>query len=221
MELPVSLQTAQFALAALLGAGLAALYDFLRALRRLRPRATAWFDGLFALAVFYALLCFSLGPARGLFRLFLFPALVLGAILWFLTASGPALRLFSGIWRGIGRFFAFLLFPVRLFLKFSANILKKFFASREKWVTIFDKIRWASGLRKREGSGKRNEVRQVVAAGQAGRADFGGVRGCNARLSALSDHREECSGRHAYRKHCRRRAGKRPPAGRHRQRGHG
>jgi hypothetical protein len=215
MELPVSLQAAQFALAAALGAGLAALYGFLRACSRLHPRLTGLTDAAFSLAAFYSLVCFTLGPARGLFRLFLLPALALGAALWFLTASGPAGRLFSGFWRAAGGLVRLVLLPGSLFLKFFRKILKKFFASREKWVTIFDKIRRASGPHKREGSGKRNEVRQVVTAGQAGCADPGGVRSRHARLSALSDQREKCPGRHAHDQHRGRRAGKRPPAGGH------
>jgi hypothetical protein len=65
MELPVSLQAAQFALAAALGAGLAALYGFLRACSRLHPRLTGLTDAAFSLAAFYSLVCFTLGPARG------------------------------------------------------------------------------------------------------------------------------------------------------------
>ena len=49
MELPVFFQAEQAALAALLGVLLAALYDLLRALRRVLPGAAGFADGLFAL----------------------------------------------------------------------------------------------------------------------------------------------------------------------------
>ena len=52
MELPVFFQAEQAALAALLGVLLAALYDLLRALRRVLPGAAGFADGLFALCLF-------------------------------------------------------------------------------------------------------------------------------------------------------------------------
>ena len=69
MELPVFFQAEQAALAALLGVLLAALYDLLRALRRVLPGAAGFADGLFALVFFLSMLAFALYPGQGVFRL--------------------------------------------------------------------------------------------------------------------------------------------------------
>ena len=95
MELPVTLQAAEFAASVLLGLALSVLYDALRALRRLRPRLTLPLDVLFALTVAAALLLFALYPGRGLFRLFAFAGLLLGALGYFLTLSPFFLRAFT------------------------------------------------------------------------------------------------------------------------------
>ena len=68
MELPVFFQAEQAALAALLGVLLAALYDLLRALRRVLPGAAGFADGLFALVFFLSMLAFALYPGQGVFR---------------------------------------------------------------------------------------------------------------------------------------------------------
>jgi len=210
MELPLSLQAAQFFQAALMGLLLAAAYDFLRALRRLRPRLGTALDVLFAALVFCALTSFTLVQAKGLFRLFFFPAAFLGAALWFLTASPAALRVFSALWRGLGRVFGLLLRPFGFILKKTWKILKKFFASREKWVTIFDKI-----FRTRKRSETRHEVCKIVSACEAGRSDSGRLRGRDPGVAPLADRRQKQPGRNADRKHRGRRAGKRPAAGIH------
>ena len=57
MELPVFFQAEQAALAALLGVLLAALYDLLRALRRVLPGAAGFADGLFALVCLALAVC--------------------------------------------------------------------------------------------------------------------------------------------------------------------
>ena len=97
MELPVTLQAAEFAASMLLGLALGVFYDALRALRRLRARLTLPLDVLFALTLAAALLLFALYPGRGLFRLFAFAALALGAGLYFLTLSAHT-RIFSTFW---------------------------------------------------------------------------------------------------------------------------
>ena len=102
MELPVTLQAAEFAASMLLGLALGVFYDALRALRRLRARLTLPLDVLFALTLAAALLLFALYPGRGLFRLFAFAALALGAGLYFLTLSPILLRAYAYLFHLLG-----------------------------------------------------------------------------------------------------------------------
>ncbi len=87
MELPVSLQAWQFALSFVLGFVLAAVYDLFRALRRGWRLLTRPLDALYCLILLAALLLFALYPGRGDFRVFFYPGILLGALLWFLTLS--------------------------------------------------------------------------------------------------------------------------------------
>ena len=98
MELPIALQTVQFLLSALLGAGLGLWYDLLRSVRR-RWGLTALLDSLFGLTVAVALLLFALTAGRGEFRLFFFGGIFCGAALYFLTVSPYILALWDGFWR--------------------------------------------------------------------------------------------------------------------------
>ena len=77
MELPLALQGAQLGAAALTGAALGLIYDALRVLRR-HSRAQAALDALFVLACALALVRLTLLPGRGEFRLYFFPALLVG-----------------------------------------------------------------------------------------------------------------------------------------------
>ena len=103
MELPVFFQAEQAALAALLGVLLAALYDLLRALRRVLPGAAGFADGLFALVFFLSMLAFALYPGQGVFRLGFFLEIALGAAAYFLTLSRLLLQIFEGILRSCSR----------------------------------------------------------------------------------------------------------------------
>ena len=112
MELPVFFQAEQAALAALLGVLLAALYDLLRALRRVLPGAAGFADGLFALVFFLSMLAFALYPGQGVFRLGFFLEIALGAAAYFLTLSRLLLQIFEGILRAIRQILHTLLQPV-------------------------------------------------------------------------------------------------------------
>lgn len=122
MELPISTQALLFARGVGLGLGLSAAYDVLRALRRLRPGLTWLTDVLFGLLLGAGLLVFALCAGGGELRLFLFPAIALAAVLYFLTISPFVLRAFQAGFSLIGRLIHIFLAPVRLFLLF----LKKF-----------------------------------------------------------------------------------------------
>ena len=112
MELPVFFQAEQAALAALLGVLLAALYDLLRALRRVLPGASGFADGLFALVFFLSMLAFALYPGQGVFRLGFFLEIALGAAAYFLTLSRLLLQIFESILRAIRQILHTLLQPV-------------------------------------------------------------------------------------------------------------
>ena len=104
MELPVFFQAEQAALAALLGVLLAALYDLLRALRRVLPGAAGFADGLFALVFFLSMLAFALYPGQGVFRLGFFLEIALGAAAYFLTLSRLLLQILRASCAPFGRF---------------------------------------------------------------------------------------------------------------------
>ena len=125
MELPVFFQAEQAALAALLGVLLAALYDLLRALRRVLPGAAGFADGLFALVFFLSMLAFALYPGQGVFRLGFFLEIALGAAAYFLTLSRLLLQIFEGILRAIRQILHTLLQPVRFGAKKFSVFLKK------------------------------------------------------------------------------------------------
>ena len=136
MELPVSLQAAQFLWAAALGIALALFYDLLRALRRRHPRLTRPADALFCIVLLPALLLFALYAGRGRFRLFFYPAIFLGGALYFYALSPWILALFSRLGRALDRVFAG-------FRSIFKNIYEKIqivsiylFSIRKKWVMI-------------------------------------------------------------------------------------
>ena len=206
--------TAEFSASMLLGLALGVFYDALRALRRLRARLTLPLDVLFALTFAAALLLFALYPGRGLFRLFAFAGLVLGAGLYFLTLSPILLRVYGRLYRIIGGAARMAAAPVGIFLHFVGQILKTLFASVKKWVTILGKIR---RKRSRERSAAQNEVCQIIAAGEADPSDRGGVCYRYPGVAAPPDHRKTGRGGAADKQHHLRRAGKQPADRRHRK----
>ena len=94
----------------------------------------------FFLMSMFALLAFALYAGRGMMRLFALLGMGLGAMLWFLTLSPLALRLFGMIWAVFGRILRLICAPVRGILKIFLIFFKKVFATARKWVTIIDKV---------------------------------------------------------------------------------
>lgn len=115
MEIPVSAQALTFAQGALLGLGLCLAYDLLRALRQLCPRTGLAADALFGLLLTASFLSFALTAGQGQFRLYVFLAVFLTAVLYFLTLSPLMLRVFRGLCRLLGRILRTLFAPVRFF----------------------------------------------------------------------------------------------------------
>ncbi len=176
MELPVSLQGAQFAGAFALGLALAACYDIFRAVRRAHPRLTRPLDALYCLLLLLSLLLYALYPGRGEFRVFFYPGIFLGALLWFLTVSTPFLRALRAIGRLIDKIWAFLTAPLRAFRKIIEKFLKYLFSSAGKSVKIGVEAFRAMRARSRERrTGNEAEAEKIVADGQTDRSEPGGV----------------------------------------------
>ena len=155
-----------------------------------------------------AFLLFALTYGGGQFRLYLFLAVGLTAILYFLTLSPAVVRLFQALFSLLGRFVQVILTPARFFLKFLKKILKTLFARCRKWFTMTCKhiSDWKHAQLER--SRRRNEVRQVVSAGQAGDSDPRCVRYCYPGAPSLPDQREGRRGKGAHKLHRKHAAGK-------------
>lgn len=208
MEIPVSAQALTFAQGALLGLGLCLAYDLLRALRQLCPRTGFAADALFGLLLAASFLSFALTAGQGQFRLYVFLAVFLTAVLYFLTLSPLVLRVFQALWGLLGRIVRALFAPLRFFLKFLKKFSKTLFASFRKWGTMTCKhiLDWKHAQLER--SRRRNEIRQVVSAGQAGDSDPRCVRHCYPGAPSLPDQRKGGRGRRADKLHRRHTAGK-------------
>jgi len=206
MELPVSLQGAQFAGAFALGLALAAAYDLFRAVRRAHPRLTRPLDALYCLLLLISLLLYALYPGRGEFRVFFYPGIFLGALLWFLTVSAPFLRALRAIGRLIDKIWAFLTAPLRAFRKIIKNFLKYLFSSAGKSVKIGVEAFRAMRARRRERRAG-NETEKVSADGQADRPEPGGVRCRYACVAPVPNPEPSGRGRRARRAYRKRAAG--------------
>ena len=134
MEIPVSQQALTFAQGTLLGLGLCVCYDALRALRRRCPRGTLPADMLFGLLLAAAFLLFALTYGGGQFRLYLFPAVGLTAILYFLTLSPAVVRLFQALFSLLGRFVQVILTPARFFSEISQKNFENPLCKMQKMV---------------------------------------------------------------------------------------
>lgn len=125
MNLTVASQLIQFLWSVLLGVCLALFWSFLRALRTDHPRLTHLCDGLFGLVLIPTLLLFALYVGGGRFRLFFFPGIAVGCMLFFLPFGSVTSRIFRSFFRTIR---AVLRFP----LKISRNFVKKLFSFAKK-----------------------------------------------------------------------------------------
>jgi hypothetical protein len=131
--MPPSQAAWQFAMACLYGLVLGLIYDFLRPLR---PKRTTLADTLFVLALFYLWLRLSFGICQGDPRLGISAGLFVGMGIWRVTLSKPFRTLFLWFWSTIGQLLVWITLPFRKFFEKSYKIIKFFFASWKKWVTI-------------------------------------------------------------------------------------
>ena len=119
-----------------LGAGLALLYDFLRELRRLCPRATVPADLLFLAFAVWTLAYLGLALCHGRLQLFQLLGLGAGAGVYGVTVSSPLRRAFRWFWRLIGRIWKIIWWPLGALLKKIKKFLKFLFSIGRKWVKI-------------------------------------------------------------------------------------
>ncbi|NCB63163.1 MAG: hypothetical protein EOM52_06030 [Clostridia bacterium] len=141
MEISLTGQLAVFLGAAVLGIGGGLLYDLFRLLcRRVRiPLLGSLLDLLFWLAVTAGLFLFVITAGAGEMRIFMLLAVFLGAVVYFLALSGPALFLAGLVADGIAFLWKILTYPVRLlwFLgKKTLQIAKNHFHYWRKWYKI-------------------------------------------------------------------------------------
>lgn len=97
MNLPVATQFVQFLCSVALGFCLAPLWSLLRALRIARPKLVHLCDGVFGLILLPTLLLFALYVGNGRFRIFFFPGITLGCVLFFRLFGSITHRIFL-IW---------------------------------------------------------------------------------------------------------------------------
>ena len=125
MELYIRLQVQTIAAALALGAAAVLVYELLRTVRLNRRRrwVTHLTDGVYVLAVFWALLRFTLSIGQGELRLYVLPCAALGALLS-RQLLAPFFRSVWQFWWGVaaqtGRW---LCRPVILFLHFCKKVL--------------------------------------------------------------------------------------------------
>jgi hypothetical protein len=217
MELPVTLQVAQFLVSCGLGSALGLVYDLLRAPRRRWPRLTRCMDALFCILLALSLPLLALYVGRGRFRLFFYPGLFFGALAYFRLLSPVMFRFFSGCLGVVCRFFRLFSVPFQFFYKKTKNIAKNVFSSAAKWVTIKNRQKQAVRKRRVETGGTKDEISQIVSFDQAGGLDPGGIRHDHPGFPAVPDLGQAGGSRGSVQKHHQRRRRKPASPGRHRQ----
>lgn len=172
MEVNLLTQAVTFGGAVLLGAALGLVYDFFRVLRRrLRlPLLGTVLDLLFWVLVTVGLFLYAILKGGGQLRLYMTVALFLGAVVYFLTLSRPALIFADLVADALTAFFRILVLPVIILARFAKklkNFSKQHFHYAKKWYSIKlipedmeDLTRRASGdpERRRRGADKKGRA---------------------------------------------------------------
>ena len=135
------------------GLVLGAVYSFLRPLR---PRALA--DMLFVAALLYVSLIISFAICKGDPRFADHLGMYAGLTGWLLTFGKWLRPVFSGFWKGMGRFARGILYPGKKIFEKMRQIIKNIFASLEKWVTI----KWNNRRHARRKTGGPNGKAQKI-----------------------------------------------------------
>jgi hypothetical protein len=124
-----ALAARRFLLALAVGAGLGVVYGFLRPPRR---RFTQIFDGIFVLVTLWAWVYLSFGLCKGELRFGYTMGMLLGAVLWEMTAGHLLRPVFAGFWKFLGYFWL----PFEKLFTIFKVFLKKLFAKYKIWVTM-------------------------------------------------------------------------------------
>ena len=127
IHLPVALQGRQILTAVVLGLGLAAVYDLLRGVRRLRPGCTWLMDLMFGFLLLFGLLWFMLEPGMGMLRGYDILAVCGGMGLWFWLLSPVFLPAWMATLRTVWLYFRRLLLPLTKIFKKLRQTSKKYF----------------------------------------------------------------------------------------------
>lgn len=128
------LQDAQrFGIACLMGLGLGIYYGFLRPLR---PKWTTFSDLAFVLGAGWAWIYLSFGVCRGDIRLGYSSGLLLGGVLWEMSAGRLLRPVFRVFWEIPHRILTLIFLPLKKFLKKVGKFLKKLLATAKKTATI-------------------------------------------------------------------------------------
>lgn len=131
MEIDVSRQLLQIGVSWLTGFASGLAYDVFRVLRR-RLKASSLFDGLFCLAVLFALFTLGMSAGEGSLHIFMLAFFCLGFASYMLLLSDVVLTVLNKIMQAI----AVLCAPILLIMKKISSIAKKLFSKAGNWFKL-------------------------------------------------------------------------------------
>ena len=131
MEIDVSRQLLQIGVSWLTGFAAGLVYDIFRVLRR-RLKASSLFDGLFCLAVLFALFTLGMSAGGGSLHIFMIAFFCLGFASYMLLLSDVVLALLNKIAQLIAALFA----PILLIMKKLSAVVKKLFSKAGNWFKL-------------------------------------------------------------------------------------
>ena len=131
MEIDVSRQLLQITVSWLTGFAAGPLYDIFRVLRR-RLKASSLFDGLFCLAVLFALFTLGMSAGGGSLHIFMLAFFCLGFASYMLLLSDVVLAALGKAVQLAAAFFA----PIVLIVKKMNAVVKKLFSNAGNWFKL-------------------------------------------------------------------------------------
>lgn len=131
MEIDVSRQLLQIGVSWLTGFAAGFVYDIFRVLRR-RLKASSLFDGLFCLAVLFALFTLGMSAGGGSLHIFMLAFFCLGFASHMLLLSDLVLAVLNKIAQAIATLFA----PILLIMKKISAVVKKLFSKAGNWFKL-------------------------------------------------------------------------------------
>lgn len=131
MEIDVSRQLLQIGVSWLTGFASGFVYDIFRVLRR-RLKASSLFDGLFCLAVLFALFTLGMSAGGGSLHIFMIAFFCLGFASYMLLLSDVVLAVLNKIMQAIAAFLA----PILLIMKKTGTVVRKLFSNASNWFKL-------------------------------------------------------------------------------------